>query len=75
MVGLDINFSIRVPSLFFFAGLIVAGLDSQIMPAVLHRSLVFVSVATIHHELTGFVLHFGDYIALTVRIIHSPQVC
>lgn len=31
-------------------------------------------VGTIHHDMMGFVFHFGDFAGLTVRVIHSTQV-
>lgn len=31
-------------------------------------------VGTTHHDVTGFVLHFGEFSGLTVRVIRSPQV-
>lgn len=31
-------------------------------------------VGTTHHDVRGFVLHFGEFSGLTVRVIRSPQV-
>lgn len=61
---LDVSF----PFFTFPVHLIVEKMATQIMFVVQHQSLVFVNAATIHHEMMGFVLHFGDYKALRASL-------